>query len=106
MSPTESDSMRMITLRLKLNPNASQGKSQCQCLSVYILHSLIVVKGDLVKGPMKKGSFVPKNVSGWGGVDHAGVGWELLKEYKFNYNHTPKYVFLLSAKRETMWLSP
>ena len=32
---------------------------------------------DIVKQPMKKGSFVPKNVPGvgWGGVGHAGVGW-------------------------------
>ena len=28
--------------------------------------------------PMKKGSFVPKNVPGvgWGGVGHVGVGWD------------------------------
>ena len=31
MSPTESDSMRMITLRLKLNPNASQGETLLSC---------------------------------------------------------------------------
>ena len=34
-------------------------------------------KGDIVKQPMKKGSFVPKNVPGvgWGGwVGHEGVG--------------------------------
>ena len=35
---------------------------------------------DIVKQPMEKGSFVPKNVPGvgWGGVgwvDHEGVGW-------------------------------
>ena len=30
-----------------------------------------------MKQPMKKGSFVPKNVPGvgWGGVGHALVGW-------------------------------
>ena len=36
-----------------------------------------------MKQPMKKGSFVPKNVpgwvgwviQGWGGVGHVGVGW-------------------------------
>ena len=30
-----------------------------------------------MKQPMKKGSFVPKNVPGvgWGGVCHVGVGW-------------------------------
>ena len=30
-----------------------------------------------MKQPMKKGSFVSKNVPGvgWGGVGHAGVGW-------------------------------
>ena len=30
-----------------------------------------------MKQPMKKGSFVPKNVPGvgWGGVGHEGVGW-------------------------------
>ena len=47
-------------------------------------------KGDIVKQPMKKGSFVPKKCTrggvgwgGWGGscrgggggVGHAGVGW-------------------------------
>ena len=34
-------------------------------------------KGDIVKQPMKKGSFVPKNVPGvgWGGVGLGGVGW-------------------------------
>ena len=34
-------------------------------------------KGDIVKQPMKKDSFVPKNVPGvgWGGVGHVGVGW-------------------------------
>ena len=35
-----------------------------------------------MKQPMKKGSFVPKNIPGvgwgrvgWGGVGHVGVGW-------------------------------
>ena len=33
-----------------------------------------------MKQPMKKGSFVPRNVPGvggvgWGGVGHTGVGW-------------------------------
>ena len=28
-----------------------------------------------MKQPMKKGSFVPKNVPGVGWVDHVGVGW-------------------------------
>ena len=43
--------------------------------------SLFVYReGDIVKQPMKKGSFVPKNVPGvgWGGVGwvgHEGVGW-------------------------------
>ena len=42
--------------------------------------SLIVYRmGDVVKQPMKKGSFVPKNVPGvgWGGVGwgRIGVGW-------------------------------
>ena len=32
-------------------------------------------KGDIVKQPMKKGSFVPKNVPGVGWVGHEGVGW-------------------------------
>ena len=34
-------------------------------------------KGDIVKQPMKKGSFVPKNVPGvgWGGSCRGGVGW-------------------------------
>ena len=58
------------------------------------INKLIVYrKGDIVKQPMKKGSFVPKNVpgvrwvghkgvgwggwvmKGWGGVCHVGVGW-------------------------------
>ena len=42
--------------------------------------------GDIVKHPMKKGSFVPKNVPGvgWGGVGSVGhegvggVGWGVL----------------------------
>ena len=41
MSPTESDSMRMITLRLKLNPNASQGKSQPACRHTHYLLSRV-----------------------------------------------------------------
>ena len=30
-----------------------------------------------MKQPIRKGSFVPKNVPGvgWGGVGHVGVGW-------------------------------
>ena len=38
---------------------------------------IVYRKGDIVKQPMKKGSFVPENVPGvgWGGVGHAGVGW-------------------------------
>ena len=48
---------------------------------------IVYQKGDIVKQPMKKGSFVPKNVPGvgwgrvgwvmlgWGVVGHAGVGW-------------------------------
>ena len=42
-------------------------------------HTALIVyrKGDIVKQPMKKGSFVPKNVPGvgWGRVGHEGVGW-------------------------------
>ena len=39
---------------------------------------IVYRKGDIVKQPMKKGSFVPKNVPGvgWGGVGHVGVGWD------------------------------
>ena len=41
---------------------------------------IVYREGDIVKQPMKKGSFVPKNVPGvgWGGVGwvgHEGVGW-------------------------------
>ena len=43
---------------------------------------IVYQKGDIMKQPMKKGSFVAKNVPGveWGGscrggVGHAGVGW-------------------------------
>ena len=35
-----------------------------------------------MKQPMKKGSFVPKNVPGWGGVggsSRGGVGWWVIK---------------------------
>ena len=39
------------------------------------IHNLIVYReGDIVKQPMKKGSFVPKNVPGVG-VGWGGVGW-------------------------------
>ena len=45
----------------------------------YIFQVCFIVyrEGDIVKQPMKKGSFVPKNVPGvgWGGVGHVGVGW-------------------------------
>ena len=33
---------------------------------------IVYQKGDIVKQPMKKGSFVPKNVPG---VGWGGVGW-------------------------------
>ena len=40
---------------------------------------IVYREGDIVKQPMKKGSFVPKNVPGvgvgWGWVGHEGVGW-------------------------------
>ena len=36
---------------------------------------IVYQKGDIVKQPMKKDSFVPKNVPGVGGVGHVGVGW-------------------------------
>ena len=37
---------------------------------------IVYRKGDIVKQPMKKGSFVSKNVpGGWGGVGHEGVEW-------------------------------
>ena len=46
-----------------------------------ILNLFVYRKGDIVKQPMKKDSFVPKNVPGvgwggvgWGGVGHVGVG--------------------------------
>ena len=54
----------------------------CTCLiKTPEIDPLIVYReGDIVKQPMKKGSFVPKNVPGvgWGGVGwvgHEGVGW-------------------------------
>ena len=55
----------------------------------FLCHKIFVYReGDIVKQPMKKGSFVPKNVpgvgvgwgwggwfmKGWGGVGHEGVG--------------------------------
>ena len=39
------------------------------------MHFIVYRKGDIVKQPMKKGSFVPKNVPGVGWVGHEGVGW-------------------------------
>ena len=43
---------------------------------------IVYRKGGIVKQPMKKGSFVPRNVPGvgWGqsckgGVCHVGAGW-------------------------------
>ena len=48
-------------------------------ISYLFSHSHIFVyrKGDIVKQPMKKDSFVPKNVPGvgWGGVGWGGSGW-------------------------------
>ena len=37
---------------------------------VILVRLIVYRKGDIVKQPMKKGSFVPKNVPGvgWGGV--------------------------------------
>ena len=36
---------------------------------------IVYRKGDIVKQPMKKGSFVPKNVPG---VGYGGVGWGMV----------------------------
>ena len=49
-------------------------------LLVHGTQRFVYREGDIVKQPMKKGSFVPKNVPGvgWGGVGwvgHEGVGW-------------------------------
>ena len=46
----------------------------------FIQNVIVYREGDIVKQPMKKGSFVAKNVPGvgWGGVGwvvHEGVGW-------------------------------
>ena len=72
--------------------NQGYGSGSELSASTSILTSFIVVvyqEGDIVKQPMKKGSFVPKNVPGvgwggwggvwwvmhwWGGVGHAWVG--------------------------------
>ena len=35
---------------------------------------IVYQEGDIVKQPMKEGSFVPKNVPGVGWVGHEGVG--------------------------------
>ena len=48
-----------------------------------IANIFVYREGDIVKQPMKKGSFVPKNVPGVGGmggscrggVGHVGLGW-------------------------------
>ena len=53
------------------------------CIDTYVIYQgffFVYQKGDLVKQPMKKGSFVPKNVPGvgWGGCvmeGWDGVGW-------------------------------
>ena len=39
---------------------------------IFLSFFIIYQKGDIVKQPMKKGSFVPKNVPG---VGWGGVGW-------------------------------
>ena len=63
--------VQVMIVQIKLNVRINQG-------SHYPGSTLIVYReGDIVKQPMKKGSFVPKNVPrvGWGGVCHVGVGW-------------------------------
>ena len=42
--------------------------------SVFASILFVYREGDIVKQPMKKGSFVPKNVPGVGWVGHEGVG--------------------------------
>ena len=57
-------------------------------MDVVVPFLIVYRKGDIVKQPMGKGSFVPKSVpgvgwgggggrvmKGWGGVGHEGVGW-------------------------------
>ena len=47
------------------------------CLNFSTIKLIVYREGDIVKQPMKKGSFVPKNVPGvgWGGVGWGRVGW-------------------------------
>ena len=64
------------------NLGTTQGILQ---ISLIMKYFIVYRKGDIVKQPMEKGSFVPKNVPGvgwgrlgWGGVGHVGVGWGMV----------------------------
>ena len=56
---------RRFCLRLRLQQQTQLGTVNRS----YVLEFFIYRKGNIVKDPMKKGSFVPKNVPmvGWGG---------------------------------------
>ena len=67
-------------LKVKFSNNVKMCSQFLNKFSIFkfgCLYLFVYQKGDLVKQPMKKGSFVPKNVPGvgWGGVCHGGVGW-------------------------------
>ena len=44
---------------------------------VNVTYIFVYQEGDIVKQPMKKGSFVPKNVPEVGWEGHEGVGWAM-----------------------------
>ena len=82
--PIEMLAHRILLRRLLLKFMFYKKTQKYQIIFKFIVYR----KGDIVKQPMKKGSFVPKNVPGvgWGGVGgscrggtgHAGVGWVML----------------------------
>ena len=87
----------------------TKGKCFKQQVSAYIPGIFVYKKGNLVKQPMKKGSFV-----GVGHIQsnlvieakhhylHTSPPWQLLgitEGVKFSYNHTPNYLELLREQK-------
>ena len=69
--------VKWIYISFYLTPVVSSAAMLPRASPVTSLFTFVYRKGDIVKKPMKKGSFVPKNAPGvgWGGVGHAGVVW-------------------------------